>query len=184
MVRDPKFCGAIETAEDLPSAIRDWEPRRDETLDTLREIQVLIEQSYHKRTIAKVSGASAAIAGSAVAIVGFGLSFFTFGTSLALSVAGAGLAASGAVTMGGADLGDWLVSSSHMKTAERVIERDRERSQKIRRSAEKLSQTCKQLSRCGQYPTLSEENILKVLADRMSQGMFLVTRYFPPQHAA
>ena len=98
-----------------------------------------------------------------MAIVGFGLSFVTFGASLGLTVAGGILAASGGVTMGGADIGDWVVSRSHMKVVERVIEQDRELSTEIRKSAEGLSTEVKKLS--IKYPSLREEVILAAVSN-------------------
>lgn len=148
---------------ELRKGIEKWLPGRDATLATLQTIQNLLAESYHKRTIAKVSGASAAITGSTLAIIGFGLSFVTFGASLGLTLAGGILVASGGVTMGGADFGDWLVSRSQMKVVERVIERDRELSTELREAAERLSSEVRELS--IKYPSLNEELILTAISN-------------------
>ena len=163
LLQDPDFHNVLTTASDLRRKITEWEPRRDATLALLREIKTFLEESYQKRTIAKVSGASAAIAGSTLAIVGFGLSFFTFGASLGFTVAGGILAASGGVTMGGADIGDWVVSRSHMKVVERAIEQDRELSTELRETAERFSNQVKELS--IRYPSLKEEVILTAISN-------------------
>ena len=163
LLQDPGFRNALVAAKDLQQKITDWKPRRDATLALLREVKLLLEESYQKRTIAKVSGASAAITGSTLAIVGFGLSFFTFGASLSLTVAGGILAASGGVTMGGADLGDWVVSRSHMKVVEKAIEQDRESSSDLRETAEKFSNQIRELN--IKYPSLKEEAILTAISN-------------------
>ena len=171
LLLDPGFHQALGTAKDLRQKIAEWEPRRDTTLSHLRDIKILLEESYQKRTIAKVSGASAAIVGSAVAIVGFGLSFVTFGASLGLTVAGGILAASGGVTMGGADVGDWVVSRSHMKVVKKVIETDRELSCSLRETAEKFSNQIKDLH--IKYPSLKEETILTAISNLLKGDIYV-----------
>ena len=165
VIENPKFCTAIKATEELLKAICDWESKREETLNSLRDIMRLIAESYQKRTIAKVSGASAALVGSGVAIVGFGLAFVTFGASLALSVVGGVIAASGGATMVGADIGDWLVSRGQMQTAKTLIDRDRERSAEIKQRAQSLFEACGVLHR--EYPSLSKENILGLISGVM-----------------
>jgi len=64
LIKDDKFHSATKIAEKLSKDIAKWEDSRAGTLATLRDIQKTIEESYHDRTIAKVSGASAAVAGS------------------------------------------------------------------------------------------------------------------------
>ena len=98
LIKDNKFHSATKIAEKLSKDIAKWEDSRAGTLTTLRDIQKTIEESYHDRTIAKVSGASAAVAGSTMAIIGFGLNFATFGASLGLTIAGSIVAAGGGVT--------------------------------------------------------------------------------------
>ena len=173
LLQDTSFHNALTTAEDLRQKITEWKPKRDTTLSHLRDIKILLEESYQKRTIAKVSGASAAIVGSSIAIIGFGLSFVTFGASLGLTVAGSILAASGGVTMGGADIGDWVVSRSHMKVVEKAIEQDRELSTELRETAEKFSNQIKELH--IKYPSLKEETILTAISNLLKGKIF--TRY-------
>ena len=98
LIKDDKFHSATKIAEKLSKDIAKWEDSRAGTLATLRDIQKTIEESYRDRTIAKVSGASAAVAGCTMAIIGFGLSFVTFGASLGLTIAGSIVAAGGGVT--------------------------------------------------------------------------------------
>ena len=175
LLQDPVFRNALGTAKDFRQKITEWEPRRDSTLSYLRDIKTLLEESYQKRTIAKVSGASAAIAGSTIAIVGFGLSFVTFGASLGLTVAGGILAASGGITMGGADVGDWVVSRSHMKVVEKVIEQDRELSSELRETAKNFSNQIKELH--IKYPSLKEETILTAISNLLKGKYSTIDRY-------
>lgn len=177
LLQDPVFHNALMTARDLQQRVAEWKPRRDTTLALLREIKDLLEKSYQKRTIAKVSGASAAITGSTLAIVGFGLSFFTFGASLGLTVAGGILAASGGVTMGGADLGDWIVSRSHMKVVEKAIEQDRESSSELREIAERFSNQISELK--IKYPSVKEEAILTAISN-LIKGNIIRRMYSVP----
>lgn len=156
--QDPLFCKAISTAEQLREAIRDWEPKRDEVLERLRDIKRKIAENYHRRTLAKVSGASAAAVGSSIAIAGFGLSFLTCRTSLGLSMVGGALVAAGGTTMAGSDVWDWAISRSEMKAAEDIIEQDRKRSRRLQEGIDRLLETCKALNK--EYPSLSKGQIL------------------------
>lgn len=135
---------------------------RNSTIDSLQTIKRIAEKSYHKRTISKISGASAAIVGSSLAIVGFGLSFVTFGASLGLTIVGGAIAAAGGITMGGADIGDFLKSKSFMKRARTITEHDKELSTEVHGLAERLSQLVEQLSLM--YPTYSREDIFAMIS--------------------
>jgi len=64
--------------------------------------------------------------------------------------------------MGGADLGYWLVSNSHMESANKVIERDRKFSSKIRETADKLQSQVKKMG--ADYSSFSEEGILNMIS--------------------
>ena len=163
ILQDPDFRSSILTAKELKKKLQEWGPKRELTLLTLEDIKKNLEESYQKRTIAKVSGASAAIVGGTMAIVGFGLSFVTFGASLGLTIAGGILAASGGATMGGADIGEWIISKTYMKVVKTTVEKDRSLSTEIKECAEKLTSQVRDLN--IRYPSLKEEKILGAIAN-------------------
>ena len=163
ILQDPDFHSSVLTAQELNQKLKEWGPKRELTLQALENIKEDLEESYQKRTIAKVSGASAAIVGSTMAIVGFGLSFVTFGASLGLTIAGSILAASGGATMGGADIGEWIVSKTYMKVVKTTVEKDRSLSTEIRECAERLASQVRDLN--IRYPSLKEEKIVGIIAN-------------------
>ena len=139
------------------------EPKRDSTIENLTDIKKAIEESYHKRTQAKVAGATAAAVGSTLSIVGFGLSFVTFGASVGLIIAGGALAGAGAVTMGGSDLLYFAVSKSKKSVATQAVNRDREVSEKVRKKAIEVLDCIETLS--SRYPAIPKVAIFKAAVD-------------------
>ena len=148
---------ATNTIPELKKLIDECELRRKYLLELLKDIKEEIEISYDRRTKAKVAGASAAAVGSAIGIVGFGLSFVTFGASLGLAIAGGIIAGAGAVTLGGADIGDFIVAKAKKSNANKAIERDREISENIREAATDISERIDKLAL--QYPQLDKGKI-------------------------
>ena len=88
LVNDCRFKEGVHSIQELDSGIPEWLTIRKYTLLLLKDLKKQIEDSYQKRCISKVTGASAATVGSVLGIVGFGLSFVTFGASLGLLIPG------------------------------------------------------------------------------------------------
>ena len=188
LIGDTRFKEGVETIKELSSILLVWLTKRDDTITLLKDLQKQVEESYQKRTVSKVAGASAAMVGSALGIVGFGLSFVTFGASLGLLIpglkvkccltynftisnpihVGAIIGGAGAVTMAGADVGDWLVSRSHVKTAEQAVERDRESFVILKEKAETLKKKIDELAE--EYPSLPKEKILESMGSVAVKG--------------
>ena len=87
------------------------------------------------------------------------ISFSTIITTFYEIHVGAIIGGAGAVTMAGADVGDWLVSRSHVKTAEQAMERDRESFLEMHEHAVKLKKNVEELAK--DYPSFPQETILK-----------------------
>ena len=67
-----------------------------------------------------------------------------------------------AVRQRGADIGDWLVAKSQMKTAERVIKRDKELSSTVCETSKDLATAISQLNR--KYPAFKEDRIYGLIS--------------------
>ena len=168
LIGDYRFQEGVETIRSLDFEIQRWLIARECTIDKLKYLKKLIEESYQKRTISKVAGASAAVVGGGLGIVGFGLSFVTFGASLVLLVPGAILGGAGAVTMAGADIGDWLVSKGHMETAKKAIEQDRKSLSTLREHAEVVTRNVEELAK--DYPSFPKEDIFERILSSAFKG--------------
>ena len=150
---------SVNTVPELKKLIDDWLPRREVSIEILKDIKEAVEESYQKRTWAKVAGASAATVGSTLAIVGFGLGFATLGASNVLTIVGGVIGGAGAITMGGADFGDFLVARAKKNDAKNVIDRDRKWSQDIRKKAQQLNNQIDSVH--SRHPEIQKENILQ-----------------------
>jgi hypothetical protein len=158
LLKDEDFHHVVTNViPELDKQIDEFKPRRKHVLEQLKDNKEAIEVSYDRRTKAKVAGASAAAVGSTIAIVGFGLSFVTFGASLGLAIAGGIIAGAGAVTLGGADIGDFIVAKAKQSNANKAIERDREISENIREAATDISERIDKLAL--RYPQLDKGKI-------------------------
>ncbi|XP_074639295.1 uncharacterized protein LOC141897577 [Acropora palmata] len=118
-------------AEMLKSMVGDWIPKRKATVYTLRVLADELQKHHDNVCIAQVAGSSTSIAGFLTAGVGFGLSFVTGGASLVAAASiiggiGAGFGAAGGVVNFGSSLVEICIEKDTLKTAQKLIDEDRE----------------------------------------------------------
>ena len=146
LIEDPEFKQAGETLNKLDSTVTNLLASRETTLINLRKLKRDVEESYDKSRKARIGGTTATVTGSVLAIVGFGLSFVTFGASLGLTIAGGILAASGGITICGAELGYLVVSKKDFQNAQSACDTDREMMKKAPKLSEGLDDNINSLS--------------------------------------
>ena len=169
LLQDAEFDEARKAMEVIEQSLKKWLVQYDHAIEALKEYQEQLEKSYHKRTISKVAGASVAIVGSGLAITGFGLSFVTFGASLGLTVAGGAAAVAGGMTMGGADLGNWIKLRPIMKRVRAIVNDCDKIFYDMQDSEMKIKASCESLS--VKFPSFSEEQILLAVSHNVESGL-------------
>ena len=133
LIDDPELEQATATLSNLNEAIVNLLGSRETTIRSLKWLKHEVEESYDKSRKARIAGTTGTIVGSVLAITGFGLSFVTFGASLGLTIAGSILAASGGLTIAGADIGYQVVSHQDLKQAQKALDFDREKMEKAKK---------------------------------------------------
>lgn len=123
-------------AEKLKSMVGDWIPKRKATVHTLRVLADELQKHHDNVCIAQVAGSSTGIAAVIIAAVGFGLSFVTGGASLIAAAGiiggiGAGFGAAGGVVSAGSSITKLCIEKNTLKTAQKLIDEDRDASEKI-----------------------------------------------------
>ena len=118
-------------AEKLKSMVGDWIPKRKATVHTVRVLADELQKHHDNVCIAQVAGSSTGIAAVIIAAVGFGLSFVTGGASLVAAASiiggiGAGFGAAGGVVNFGSSLVEICIEKDTLKTAQKLIDEDRE----------------------------------------------------------
>ena len=121
----------ILQAKMLRSKASDWIPKREVTVHTLRVLADGLQKHNDNVSIAQVAGSSTAIAAAIIGAVGFGLSFVTGGASLVAAAGiicgiGAGFGAPGGVVNAGSSITKLCIEKNTLKTAQRLIDKDRE----------------------------------------------------------
>lgn len=115
----------LQQAKQLKEKLREWIPKREASVRTLRALADKLMEHHNNVHIAKVAGSSASVAGFVLISVGFGLSFFTFGASLVLSSIGIGVGAAGGVTNAGSMIAEVCIQKDTYKVAQKIIDDDR-----------------------------------------------------------
>lgn len=115
----------LQQAKQLKEKLREWIPKREASVRTLRALADKLMEHHNNVHIAKVAGSSASVAGFVLTSVGFGLSFFTFGASLVLSGIGIGVGAAGGVTNAGSMIAEVCIQKDTYKVAQKIIDDDR-----------------------------------------------------------
>ena len=131
-------------AEELNILVHDWIPKRKKTVQTLRDAADTLKAHHKNICIAKLTGSSTAIAGFVLVAVGFGLSFVTFGSSLILSVVGGGICAAGGLTTAGSSITEMRFQKDSYKTAQKILDEDREAMQAIENLRGELEEEAQQ----------------------------------------
>ncbi|XP_044174116.1 apolipoprotein L domain-containing protein 1-like [Acropora millepora] len=126
----------FKQAEMLVSRFDGWTPKRKATVRTLRVLADGLQKHHDNVSIAQVAGSSTAIAAAIIGGVGFGLSFVTGGASLVAAAGiicgiGAGFGAAGGVVNAGSSITKLCIEKNTLKTAQRLIDEDREASKAI-----------------------------------------------------
>ena len=126
----------FKQAEMLKLMFDGWTPKRKTTVRTLRVLADGLQKHHDNVSIAQVAGSSTAIAAAVIGGVGFGLSFVTGGASLVAAAAiicgiGAGFGAAGGVVNAGSSITKLCIEKNTLKTAQRLIDEDREASKAI-----------------------------------------------------
>ena len=147
LVEDPEFDDAIKVANDLKQSLRDSLSCRRTTLANLRLMKQEVEESYDISRKARIGGAVAITTGLALTVIGFGLTFVTFGASLGFTYAGCTMAAAGAATMGGGEVGYYAVSLNTLKQAEYACNVDREMMKKVENNGKKFTHHIESLAK-------------------------------------
>ena len=150
----------VQTLEDIRLKIEKLLEMREVTLANLRSLREDIEKSYDKSRKARIAGTTATITGSVLGIVGFGLAFVTFGASLGVTIPGAILAASGGVTVAGAEIGYQVKSKGKLKEANRACSSDLRLMKELGQLGERFGILLRSLAE--RYET-TEENVFQLL---------------------
>lgn len=125
-------CNPLSTqAERLKSLVREWIPKRKNTVHTLRVLADELLTHHDNVCIAQVAGSSTSIAALGVMAVGFGLSFVTGGASLIVastivSGVGGGLGAAGGLVIAGSAIAKFFIQRDKFSTAKKIIDEDQE----------------------------------------------------------
>ena len=168
LLQDPQLQEAIQIGKEFKSSIESCLAVRDITLENLRKLKHNTEESYDKSRKARIGGTVATITGATLGIVGFGLSFVTFGASLGLMVAGGIIAGAGGVTIGGAEIGNFAVSKSNLKSAQAACDTDREAMEKAKHLHDRLASCIESLQ--TKHPRFSEERIRTIVVNMVKYG--------------
>lgn len=140
---------------DLKKKVRNVIEERKDNIEVIKGFANSINERHYRACATKVGGATTASIGSIIAVVGFFLSFETFGASLVVSVPGAILSGVGALTMTGADLGDFLFITATKKHIKNIMKREREKLQEIDELMKQLNIEMKSLAES--YPNISKQ---------------------------
>lgn len=168
LLQDPQLQEAVQIGNELKSSIEACLAIRDITLENLRKLKHNTEESYDKSRKARIAGTVGTITGATIGVVGFGLSFVTFGASLGLTVAGGILAGAGGVTIGGAEIGNFAVSKTHLKNAQAACDTDREAMEKAKHLHDRLTSCIESLQ--TRHPKFSEERIRAIVINMVKYG--------------
>ena len=168
LLQDPQLQEAVQIGKELKSSIESCLAVRDITLENLRKLKHNTEESYDKSRKARIGGTVATITGATIGIIGFGLSFVTFGASLGLTVAGGILAGAGGITIGGAEIGNFAVSKTHLKNAQAACDTDREAMEKAKHLHDRLASCIESLQ--TRHPRFSEERIRTIVINMVKYG--------------
>lgn len=104
----------------------------------LDEMTAELDEFHRKANIATAAGASTSVVATGLVVGGFISSFFTFGATIPVMIAGGSIAAAGGLTTFGAKMSEIFVSKTNIKKVEDAIAEDKEESEKLRKSIEKL----------------------------------------------
>ena len=105
----------------------------------LDEMTAALDEFHRKANIATAAGATTSVIATGLAVGGFVASFFTFGATIPVMIAGGGIAAAGGLTTFGAKMSEIFVSKTNFKKVEDAIAEDKEESENLRKSIEKLN---------------------------------------------
>jgi len=133
----------LQQAEQFKEKFNEWILKRKKSVRTLRALADKLMEHHNNVHIAKVAGSSASVAGFVLTSVGFGLSFFTFGASLVLSGIGIGVGAAGRVTIAGSKIAEACIQTDTFKTAQKIIDDDREAAEAIEMLAKEFEKEAK-----------------------------------------
>ena len=128
----------LNQAKRLRFLIRNWIPKRKESVHILRVLAEKLMVHHNNVCKAKVAGSSASVAGFALSAVGFGLSFVTFGASLILTGVGLGVGAAGGLTNAGSMIAEACIQKDTFDTAQKIIDDDLEATEEIARLTQEI----------------------------------------------
>lgn len=137
----------MRCSTELSSSIKAWASKREEAIQSLRNLADELMQHHKNVHIAKVSGSSTSIAGFGLVATGFGLAPVSFGTSLILSAVGGAVCAGGGMTAAGASIAGSRIFKSKLEEAQQIIDADRCAQEPVKKLMDKVNDLNSQASK-------------------------------------
>ena len=129
-----------DAAEQLRKDIKEWLPKREESIEKMKEIIEKLNKTTKDVAITQTVSSSVGIVGGAIAIGGLILAPFTLGASLIPSaIAGGVVSGLGAATAIGATVAEIVIDKGEMEKAKTCIEEDKVLFEEVAKMMENLN---------------------------------------------
>ena len=168
--------------QDFDAASQEWMHEQWNLVRLLNEIANDIQKHEDNSRIAKIAGSSTSIVGTGLAIGGAIAALFTFGASLILIGVGVGVAVAGGTTVAGAQITNYLLRSSKVKSANEALQKNKMAIEKLRNAWKKFSEfadkyknlafPCARIATNVGAMTFTAVQIAKILAGEVGETVF------------
>ena len=142
-----------------------WKPRREDTIEALRELAIKCDAKYKRNNAVKLTGAVTGVLGT---VAGVGLCFLTAGMAtpivVGVAVGGVAVAAGAGVAVGVGDYLNSVCSEEAREETQKTLDKEKNPYGNVRLVAQELQETLEYT--CNDHGWPQDAGLAKLLSDR------------------